>query len=66
MIVTENDPVVAVSLHVNTEVAEVVCPPKVTLVGLREQVMPVGGATLGARLTELENPSSPFTVTVDV
>jgi hypothetical protein len=65
VIVTVKDPEVATALHVSVDVAEVVDPPRVTLVGLRPHASPVDGDTLEVSEMVPENPSSPFTVTVE-
>lgn len=62
VIVTVNDPDVAVATQFRDEVADV---PSVTLVGLSEHVRPVLGEIAGLRLIAPEKPLIPVIVKVD-
>ena len=65
MTITVKEPEVAIALHERVEGAEVVEPPRVTLVGVRVHVSPLDGDTLEPRETVPGKPSSADTVTVD-
>jgi hypothetical protein len=59
------DPDVAEAMQVTVEVADVVEPLSVTVVGFRVHVSPEVGDTVPVKLRVPEKPSRPVTVTVD-